>query len=79
MPRVTSGMPNCRNCCCNARVTYNTIADKVIAQLVPNVRGMLHFLHMPDVEDVDLPGLIIRLGQIIKWKRGQLAKRSLKL
>jgi hypothetical protein len=31
------------------------MAEKVIDQLAPNVRGMLRILHMPDVEDEDLP------------------------
>lgn len=42
------------------------MAEKVIAQLTPNVREMLRILHMPNVEDEDLPELIIRLGQISK-------------
>jgi hypothetical protein len=40
---------------------------------------MLRILHMPDVEDEDLPDLIFRLGQISKWERVRLPKPSLKL
>ncbi|MCJ1284328.1 hypothetical protein MMC26_003659 [Xylographa opegraphella] len=40
------------------------MAEKVIDQLAPSVRGMLRILHLPDVEEEDLPELIIRLGQI---------------
>jgi hypothetical protein len=42
------------------------MANKIIDQLVPNIRGMLRILHMPQVEDKDLPELIFRLGQINK-------------
>lgn len=42
------------------------MANEIIDQLAPNVRGMLRILHMPDVEDRDLPALIFRLSQISK-------------
>ena len=42
------------------------MAEEVMDQLAPNVRSILHILHMPDVEDGDLPELIFRLGQTSK-------------
>ena len=42
------------------------MSEKVIDQLAPSVRGMLRILRLPDVEEEDLPELIIRLGQISK-------------
>jgi len=55
------------------------MAEEVIDLLAPTVRGILRILHMPDVEDGDMPELIFHLGQTSKWKRIRLPMRSLKL
>ncbi len=46
------------------------MANEIIDQLAPNVHGMLRILHMLEVEDRDLPALILT-----RWRDMSLLRR----